>query len=147
MSIVLICFFSLGMAWIMEHVFGIQACQLCYYERYVYGAVGIVALSGLFLKKPQFLIITGLIFFFGMGLSFYHVGIQNGWFELPSFCQTAQFDSNASLEDLRAQLLGTPTITCNLVSWSLFGISLAGYNFIVSLGLSLFSFLGFWKSR
>lgn len=134
------CALVLIAAWIMEHVFGIQACQLCYYERYVYMAAGVVALVGGVLKRNFCLLTISLIFGFGFGLSLYHVGIQQGWLELPTFCKAAIFDPNASIEDLRAQLLGTPMITCNVVSWDLFGISLAGYNAMASLFLSLLTF-------
>ena len=133
-------------AWIMEHVFGIQACQLCYYERYVYIAAGIVALLGSLFNRNFCLAALSLIFFFGFALSLYHVGIQQGWVELPSFCKTAIFDTNASIEDLRAQILGTPMITCNVVSWDLFGISLAGYNTLTSLALSLLTFAFYRKN-
>lgn len=141
------CALVLITAWIMEHVFGIQACQLCYYERYVYMAAGVVALLGGVLNRKVCLGTLSLIFLFGFGLSFYHVGIQQGWFDLPSFCQTAIFDPNASIEDLRAQLLGTPMITCNVVSWDLFGISLAGYNALASLILSVLTFGLYRKNR
>lgn len=141
------CVGVIATAWVMEHVFEIKACQLCHYERYVYVLAGTVALLGLLFKRNIFLGLTSLIFLFGACLSFYHVAIQQGWFELPSFCQTPLLDPNASLEDLRAQLLGTPMITCNVVSWSLFGISFAGYNVIASLLLSAFSFLSYGRNR
>lgn len=134
-------------AWIMEHVFGIQACQLCYYERYVYMAAGVVGLVGGVLNRNLCLGTLSLIFLFGFGLSFYHVGIQQGWFALPGFCQTAIFDPNASIEDLRAQLLGTPMITCNIVSWDFFGISLAGYNALASLALSVLTLSLYRRNR
>ncbi len=144
-ALTLICGGVVATAYIMEHYFGIPACQMCHYERDVFiGAGGISLLSLIFSPKrfqPYIIGGAGVIFFGGFLLASYHVAIQHHWVSLPSFCASNDFSSFESVESLREQLLKTPFVRCDQVTWSLFGLSLATYNAILSLLLALAS----WK--
>jgi disulfide bond formation protein DsbB len=138
----LICAGVVGTAYIMQHVFDVKACQLCYYERYVYLAAGGIALFSLFFVSKRFHLpiinfALGVIFFGGFLLASYHVAIQQHWVSTPSFCASNDFSSFESVDSLRAQLMQTPFVRCDQITWSLFGLSLAAYNAIFSLILAL----------
>jgi len=143
--ITLICGGVLGAAYIMEHYYGVLPCQMCLYERNVFmGAGGIALLSLILLPlslKRYSLMGLGLIFMGGMLLATYHVAIQQHWVSLPAFCASNNLNAFDSVDALREQLLKTPFVRCDQVTWSLFGLSLAAYNAILSLILSLFC----WK--
>src|SRR5687768_16870069 len=62
----------------------------------------------------------------------YHAGVEAGIFEGLTQCTAAP--SGGSVEDLLAGVLDTPMIRCDEVQWSLFGVSMAGWNAIISIG-------------
>lgn len=136
----LICAGVLGTAYIMEHYFAVRPCQMCLYERNVFMGAG--ALSFLcFLILPQrfqnyALLVLGFIFAGGAILAGYHVAIQQHWVSLPSFCSSNDFSAFESVESLKEQLLKTPLVRCDQVTWSLFGLSLAAYNALLSFILA-----------
>lgn len=147
--IAFICTAILVAAYIMENYFGIHPCQMCLYERDVFLTAGGFSLLSFFIIPPRFkpytILFIGFIFLFGMSLAGYHVAIQQNWVELPSFCASNDFSAFESVESLKEQLLKTPFVRCDQVTWSLFGLSLAAYNVLIFLILALFCGVWFWK--
>jgi disulfide bond formation protein DsbB len=139
--LLLICVVVVGMAYIMEHYFGVLGCPLCHYERDVFIGAGGIALLCLILLPQRFqyygILFLGFVFMGGALLAAYHVAIQQHWVSLPAFCASNDFSAFESVETLREQLLKTPFVRCDQVTWSLFGLSLAAYNTLISLGLAL----------
>lgn len=142
----LICIGVLIAAYIMEHFFGVLPCQMCLYERYVFMGAGLFSFLSVFFVPPRFhsfaLIILGFVFMGGSLLAGYHVAIQQHWVALPSFCAANDFSAFDSVEALRDQMLQTPFVRCDKVTWNLFGLSLAAYNMIFSFVLALACWLG-----
>lgn len=145
----LICAGVLVAAYIMERFFGVLPCQMCLYERNVFMAAGAFSLIGFFLFPARFhksaLIALGCIFLGGALLAGYHVAIQQHWVSLPSFCASNDFGAFDSVESLKEQMLKTPFVRCDKVTWRLFGLSLAAYNMILSLALA--SICWIWPLR
>ena len=77
---------------------------------------------------------AGLTLLTGAAIAAFHVGVEQHWWQGTAECGAVDGAAD-SLEALRAQILTAPTVRCDEVPWSLFGISMAGYNFLVSLGL------------
>jgi disulfide bond formation protein DsbB len=137
----LICAGVLGAAYVMEHYFAVHPCQMCLYERNIFIGAGVLSFLCLFLpQRMQYyaILILGFIFAGGALLAAYHVAIQQHFVALPSFCGSNDFSSFDSVESLKEQLLKTPFVRCDKVTWSLFGLSLAAYNALLSLVLALF---------
>ncbi|MBS0271923.1 MAG: disulfide bond formation protein B [Proteobacteria bacterium] len=147
----LICVGVLGAAYVMEHYFAVRPCQMCLYERNVFMGAGIFSLLSLLVLPQRFqhyaLLILGFIFAGGALLAGYHVAIQQHWVSLPSFCSSNDFSAFESVEALKEQLLKTPLVRCDQVTWSLFGLSLAAYNAILSLVLVCVCWGWFWKQK
>ncbi len=128
---------------------GLQPCVLCMYQRYAYLGAAAFGLFGL-IAGPRIrarraaLALAGLAFLTGTAIAAFHVGVEQLWWRGTSECHAPAFDPNASIADLREQLLGTGFVACDEVQWSLFGISMAGYNLLASLGLALASL---WAAR
>lgn len=145
----LICVGVLVAAYIMEHFFGVLPCQMCLYERNVFMAAGAFSFLSFFLLPVRFhplaLIILGFIFMGGALLAGYHVAIQQHWVSLPTFCASNDFSALDSVEALREQMLKTPFVRCDKVTWSLFGLSLAAYNALLSFVLALTCWI--WVTR
>jgi disulfide bond formation protein DsbB len=124
---------------------GLQPCVLCYYQRYAYLAAAAFGLAGLIAgprtaARRAAVVLAGLAFLTGAAIAAFHVGVEQQWWRGTSECHAPVFDPNASIADLRKQLLETDFVPCDEVQWSLFGISMAGYNVLASLGLALASF-------
>lgn len=138
-------------AFIMERYFSIHPCQLCLYERNVFMAAGIWALLSLVLLPTSYrrlsLFGLALIFTGGTFLAAYHVAVQQHWVTVPAFCASQDFSSFKSVDTLKEQLLKTPFVRCDKVTWSLFGFSLAFYNMLLSAFLMLLCWGWLWKKK
>lgn len=131
----------LGAALLSQYWGGLTPCELCLLERWPWwAAIALAAVAWLAGKKitPTAAgVLLAIVFVAGAGLGFYHVGVEQHWFTGPTAC-TASGTAAASVDALRAQLLGKQAVMCDQVQWSLFGISLAGWNFLTSLALAVF---------
>ena len=136
---------ALGSALLSQYVGGLQPCVLCLYQRVPY--IATIVLSGsvlalvMFSGRPQFVITRGalavcaVVFFVGAGIAAFHVGVEQGWWRGTESCAGA--DLNAmTIAELREHLLQAPIVRCDEVAWSLFGVSMAGYNILTSLALA-----------
>ena len=119
-----------------EHIGGLAPCKLCYYQRIPYGMAIMVSL--LALLRPDgsryALPVLACIYAASTGLGIYHAGVEWKWWPGPDSC-TGSAGNVDSVEELMAQLMATPVVQCDEIPWSLFGISLAGYNTLISLAL------------
>ena len=127
-----------GAAWASQLWGGLIPCELCLYERWPYYAV--IAASAVALPAGERRLTTtalafaALAFLAGAGLAFYHVGVEHHWFAGPSACTGA--GPAASIEELRQRLLAQQPVQCDQPQWSLFGVTLAGWNVLASLVLA-----------
>tara|TARA_Y100000590_G_scaffold266394_1_gene299216 strand:- start:370 stop:852 length:483 start_codon:yes stop_codon:yes gene_type:complete len=124
-------------AYLIEYMLNHQACRLCIYERVPYFLSALLILKLLLLKKNEkiTLIIIAFVFLCGAFLSFYHFGIEQGFFEESIACTTGDVISVLTKEELLEELKKN-TISCKDVSFRIFGFSLATINIILSLILS-----------
>ena len=99
----LISFFS---AFFIEYALGYQPCNLCLIERIPYGlSIILIILNYLLRKNEQFIImLLILIFSFSFILSFYHFGIEQGFFEESAVCGLKKTSEILSKEELLNQL-------------------------------------------
>ncbi len=124
---------------------GLQPCVLCIYQRYAYAVAAAFGLLGLIAgprtgARRAAVTLAGIAFLAGAAIAAFHAGVEQQWWRGTDACHAPAFDPNASIADLRKQLLGTKFVPCAEVPWSLFGVSMAGYNVLASLGLALASF-------
>ncbi len=132
----------LGTALASQYLGGLQPCVLCVYQRLPYAAVIMIATAALFLPtgpRAVALALAGLALLTGTGIAVFHVGVEQHWWQGTAECGSV--GAADSVEALRAQILSAPVVRCDEVPWSLFGISMAGYNALVSLGLGIASLI------
>ena len=132
--IFLFSFIALISAFFIEYILGHQPCNLCLIERIPYGLSIIIIMTIFLFKKNQKFLVMLLIltFIFSFAISFYHFGIEQGFFQESSICGVKSSSEIVSKEDLLKQL-SEKTISCKDVTFRIFGLSLAGIN----IGLSL----------
>jgi disulfide bond formation protein DsbB len=147
-AIVAVSMGALGAALLSQYVGGLQPCVLCIYQRYAFVAALIAGLIGIAASghpgvRRLAVAAAGLAFLAGAAVAFFHVGVEHLWWRGTAECHAPAFDPNASAADLRQQLLGTKFAACDQVPWSLFGLSIAGYNMLASL---VFAAASFWAA-
>ena len=132
--ILLFSLISLISAYLIENVLGYQPCNLCLIERIPYG-LSIILITAIFiLKKNQkfFILLLIMTFVFSFAISFYHYGIEQGFFQESSVCAIKNFSENITKEDVLKQF-EEKTVSCKDVTFSIFGLSLASINIVISL--------------
>ena len=149
--ILLFSIFALTIAYFVEYVLGHKPCNLCLIERLPYVLAIIIISLGLILKKFEKTIIIFLILIFVVAtiISFYHFGVEKGFFEESLVCKLDNNITNLSKDELLKELQ-KETISCKDVSFRIFGFSLATINTIISLILSVINiklFLNYEKNK
>ena len=144
-SILLISIFSLLAAYFIEYILNYKPCNLCIFERIPYFASSILIVLNLYSKRfEKFTFgILSIIFAIGAIISFYHFGIEQGFFEESFVCISDDKINNLAKEDLLKSLQKT-TVSCKQVDFKLFGLSLATINTFLSIVLSVISFRAFF---
>ena len=128
---------SLLIAYFIQHVLGHKPCNLCIIERIPYIAA-IILISLIFILNRYQKIISSLIlifFIFGAVVSFYHFGIEQGFFSESLVCDLGN-SRPLNKEELLNQLKKTEIVSCKDVTFRFLGLSLATINTVISLILS-----------
>ena len=121
-------------AFFIEHVLGHQPCNLCLIERIPYGLSIMIIIVIFLIKKNQkfFVLLLIFTFIFSFAISFYHFGIEQGFFQESSVCGVKSLTESVTKEDLLNQL-SEKTISCKDVTFRIFGLSLTSINIVISI--------------
>jgi disulfide bond formation protein DsbB len=140
LAITVIATATLAGAWFFQLVLDIRPCPLCLEQRYAYYfAIPLAALTALAAGRdaPRALVLGGLLLLalaaFGNAvLGTYHAGVEWGFWEGPTDC-TGPVGNLGSAGTLLERLDTAKVIRCDEVQWRFLGLSLAGYNVLISL--------------
>jgi disulfide bond formation protein DsbB len=142
-AIFVLSFATLGGAWYFQFVLGYQPCHLCLIQRIPYYIVIPLSFALAIAARydaPRPLVAGGLAVLAAAALisatlGAYHAGIEWGFWPGPSDCTgpLSKLNSGGSLID---QLNAIHVVPCDKAAWRLLGISLAGYNVLISLVLA-----------
>jgi disulfide bond formation protein DsbB len=141
---------TIGGALIFEHGFGYVPCALCLLQRKPY-YVGIV-LALVTAMLPGTLQRIGLallaaLFLVSAGLGIYHSGVEWGVWLGPADCGGGSGAASANVNDLMKTLSNIKVVSCTEAAWRFLGLSLAGWNVLISLGLTLIALRGLMQGR
>ena len=129
---------SLSIAYFIQYVLGHKPCNLCLIERIPYIA-SVILISFIFIinRFDKIISIIILLFFiFAAIVSFYHFGIEQGFFIESFVCESKNVLKSLSKEQLLEQLKQN-NVSCKDVSFTILGLSLATINIVLSFILSL----------
>ena len=119
----------LGGAMGSQYIGGLAPCEMCYWQRWPH-AVAIILAGAAFVLPGRARLLTslaGLAIAVSGAIGVFHAGVELGWWEGLTRCTAG---GAMSLEEL----MNVPLVRCDQVQWSLLGISMAGWNAIISLG-------------
>jgi disulfide bond formation protein DsbB len=142
LAVVLAAAATIGGALVFEHVFGYVPCKLCLVQRNPYYIAMPLGLLAAFLP-PHWtrvgLWLLASIFLVSAGLGAYHAGVEWGFFIGPSDCGGGSGAGAGNVGDFLNQLQSTRVVSCNEAAWRILGLSLAGWNVLISLALAAFA--------
>ena len=126
-------------ALISQYWGGLHPCEMCHWQRWPHDAAIVLALFafGVKARNTQRLLVAlaALGIFISGAIGVFHAGVEYGWWEGLTSC-TAPVGAGGG--DVMADIMNAPLIRCDQPQWTLFGLSLAGYNAIISIGAALF---------
>jgi disulfide bond formation protein DsbB len=122
-------------AFAFQYLGGLAPCPLCIWQRWPHAIAVGLGLMILAWPRRGLALLAGLAVLAGAGIGLYHAGIEQGWWPGPTTC-TAPEPGAVPAGELLDQILATPVVLCDQVAWSLLGISMAGWNAILSLGVA-----------
>lgn len=145
---------ALAVALTAQYAFGMLPCELCIYQRWPLLAIAVLGAGGALVLRYRpntglargLVLSCALIFLLDAGIAGFHVGVEQGWWTGSSSC-TAPSAEGASLAELRAQIMNAPVVRCDEVAFSLFGVSMAGYNLLFCLALAGLGLRGLMRPR
>src|SRR5271155_2819 len=122
-----------------EYLGHLPPCEMCMWQRYPHVAAGIVGVGGFLLLRARILpdsaaagiaILTALLIAVSGAIGVYHAGVEWHFWPGPQSCTGSAFHVSGALD------LNAPVVMCDHAAWRLFGLSLAGYNAILSFALA-----------
>ena len=130
----LVSILALTSAFFIEYILGHQPCNLCIFERIPYLlAIIIILLNFKFNQFEKFFVLLlTIVFLFGVILSLYHLGIEQGFIQESLVCDLKNGSNLLSKEEILRQLQ-EKNVSCKDVTFKIFGLSLTSYNILISL--------------
>ncbi|WP_372424929.1 disulfide bond formation protein B [Salinarimonas chemoclinalis] len=136
---------TIASALVFQYGLGYRPCALCLLQRWPYwvalplGAVAI-ALAPRAGVGRGLLALLGLVFVVSAGLGAHHAGVEWGFWAGPSDCGGAGLPQAATMDDFLAQLDTVRVVSCTEAAWRFLGLSMAGWNALISAGLAGLAF-------
>ncbi len=123
-----------------QYLGGLHPCEMCHWQRWPhYAALALALLSfamrGAADRGRSFVWLAALAILTSGLIGVYHAGVEAGIFEGLTQCATTAGGGSAA--DILKDILATPLVRCDQVQWSFLGISMAGWNALLSIGSAL----------
>lgn len=137
----------LGGALLSQYGFGLHPCEMCMWQRWPHVAAIVVALIAIVLRcKPGLSAVATALAAFAIltsgAIGAFHAGVEYHWWQGITACSVPPIGGDP--QDILNSIMNAPLTRCDVAPWSLLGISLAGYNAILSVAaaLAIFWLLG-----
>ena len=124
-------------AWAFQYIGGMPPCKMCIWQRYPHGAAVVIGILALTLPSARMLPALGAVAALTTaGIGIFHAGVERSWWEGPSSCSASNI-SGLSTQELMDQIMSAPLVRCDEIPWEMFGLSMAGWNALISACLVL----------
>jgi disulfide bond formation protein DsbB len=118
-------------AYVSQYVFGLYPCELCWWQRYPhFAAVALALVAFVARPKPLWIGLAALAILASGLIGAYHAGVEYGWWEGLTACSSPVESTGGSALDA---IMNAPLVRCDVAPWTLAGISLAGFNALISV--------------
>lgn len=133
---------------VMQQMFALEPCRLCYWQRYPYMIVALLGCIASFLSSQMqraCLVVFLGCFAASLGLAMYHSGVELGMISLPEGCGSVS--DATSLEALKAEIFANNRPSCDQISFKWLGLSLSNWNGLLSAGLMVLTSYALVRNR
>ena len=131
-----------------QYIGVLYPCEMCWWQRYPHFAAVGIALVAFAVGNPGYrralVALAALAIATSGGIAGFHAGVEYGYWEGLTACTSTVTGTG---DELLKSIMNAPLIRCDVAPWTLFGISLAGYNFLLSVGGAVAILYGIWKTR
>jgi len=118
-----------------QYVVGLAPCELCIWQRWPHVVAVLLGLVAWFVPALWIAALGAMTMVVSAGLGLYHTGVERQWWEGPQTCSGSGDITSMSASQLLDQILAAPVVRCTDVAWEMFGLSMASWNAIASVGL------------
>jgi disulfide bond formation protein DsbB len=119
-----------------QHLGGLAPCVLCIWQRWPHVIALAFAALYLWRKPPALAVLAGLAALTSAGIGVFHVGVEQGWWEGLAQCTVNTLEGVSAADLLNTEVnVGAPA-ACDKVAWSMFGISMPGWNVLSSTAIA-----------
>ncbi|MEX0371809.1 MAG: disulfide bond formation protein B [Tateyamaria sp.] len=122
-------------AFAFQHLGGLAPCKMCIWQRYPHVIAIVIGAAAFFLPIPLLIALGALAAAATAAVGGYHVGVEQGWWEGPSSCSSSAI-GGLDPDALFDQIMDAPLVRCDEIAWQLAGLSMAGWNMVISLLLA-----------
>jgi len=129
-------------AYISQYGFGLFPCEMCWWQRYPhFAAIGLALLSTFAPPRNFWLALAAAAILISGFIGAFHAGVEYGWWQGITSCSTPIAGSGG---DPLEAIMNAPLVRCDVAPWTLLGVSLAGWNALISTisALAIFRLLG-----
>jgi disulfide bond formation protein DsbB len=126
----------LGGAFAFQYLGGLAPCTLCLWQRWPHAAAIVIGAVALATGWRGLLWLGALAALATAGIGMFHVGVEQLWWEGLATCTAGSISGISTADLLNPAAEVAAPVRCDEIPWQLAGISMAGWNVIVSLGLA-----------
>jgi disulfide bond formation protein DsbB len=132
-----------------QFLVGLQPCEMCLWQRWPWDATIVIGLLAWLTRgrvRQGLLVLGGIVVLVGAAIAVFHSGVENGWWTGLTACSVS-IDAATDLTSLRDQLFNTPVVRCDQAPFRLLGLSMAGFNAIVSVVVGILTLVAARRTR
>lgn len=123
-------------AFAFQYIGGLAPCQLCLWQRWPHAAAVLIGGVALATGWRGLAWLGALAALTTAGIGGFHVGVEQSWWEGLASCTAGSIAGVSTADLLNPAADVAAPVRCDEIPWQMLGISMAGWNMIVSLGLA-----------
>jgi len=117
-----------------QYVGGLAPCEMCWWQRYALMATAALAGLGLVARSRPVVLLALLALLANAAIAAFHAGVEQKWWQGLTRCTAPPLAGD--MKSMMADILAQPLVRCDAIPWQMFGISMAGWNFLIALVLA-----------
>lgn len=123
-------------AFAFQYIGGLAPCPMCLWQRWPHALAIVLGIVLVAEPRREIALLGALTMIVSAGLGLYHAGVEQAWWQGPTTC-VAPSVAGVPPAELLENILAAPVVRCDEIAWSLLGVSMAGWNAILSVALAL----------
>ncbi|MCC6864412.1 MAG: disulfide bond formation protein B [Rhodobacteraceae bacterium] len=124
-------------AFAFQYIGGLSPCQLCLYQRWPHAAAVLIGAVYFIIGKPVLPALGAMAALITASIGTFHVGVEQKWWKGLASCTASSLKDVSATDLLNPDVTVGAVIRCDAIAWQMFGISMAGWNAILSIMLAL----------